>query len=135
NPHDYGKRGEAVKVKIIGIDGDKISLSVKQLTKDPWEKIEKEFTVGKTIKTKITRLAQFGAFVKINSDINGLIHNTEIPGQPADPTEVLKVGQEVEARVIEVKKSEKRIGLTLMPEGESPSENGEETPRKEKTSK
>lgn len=124
NPHDFGKRGDKVKVKIIGIDGDKISLSMKQLTKDPWEEIEKKFTVGSTITTKITRLAQFGAFVKINSDINGLIHNTEIPGQPEDPGDALKVGQEVEARVIEVNKSEKRIGLTLMPPGESPAENG-----------
>jgi len=124
NPHDFGKRGDKVDVKIIGIDGDKISLSMKQLTEDPWEAIEKNFKVGTTIKTKITRLAQFGAFVKVNSDINGLIHNTEIPGQPEDPTEVLKTGQEVEARVIEVNKSEKRIGLTLMPEGESPAENG-----------
>jgi small subunit ribosomal protein S1 len=135
NPHDFGKRGDKVKVKIIGIDGDKISLSMKQLTKDPWDEIEKKFTVGKTIKTKITRLAQFGAFVKVNSDINGLIHNTEIPGQPEDPTEVLKVGQEVDARVIEVKKSEKRIGLTLMPEGESPAENGEPIAAKPKTKK
>ncbi len=125
NPHDFGKRGDEVKVKIIGIDGDKISLSMKQLTEDPWEAIEKTFKVGSTIKTKITRLAQFGAFVKINDDINGLIHNTEILGQPEDPADVLKVGQEVEARVIEVNKDEKRIGLTLMPEGESPAENGE----------
>jgi len=123
NPHDFGKRGDKVKVKIIGIDGDKISLSMKQLTKDPWEEIEKDFTVGKTIKTKIARLAQFGAFVQINKEINGLIHNTEIPGQPEDPTDVLKVGQSVDARVIEVNKKEKRIGLTLMPEGESPAEN------------
>lgn len=123
NPHDFGKRGDKVKVKIIGIDGDKISLSMKQLTKDPWEEIEKDFKVGKTIKTKIARLAQFGAFVQINKEINGLIHNTEIPGQPEDPTEALKVGQEVDARVIEVNKKEKRIGLTLMPEGESPAEN------------
>ena len=62
--------------------------------------------------------------MKINSDINGLIHNTEIPGQPEDPGDALKVGQEVEARVIEVNKSEKTIGLTLMPPGESPAENG-----------
>lgn len=125
NPHDFGKRGDKVEVKIIGIDGDKISLSMKQLSEDPWEELEKNFKVGSTIKTKIIRLAQFGAFVQVNDDINGLIHNTEIPGQPEDPAEVLKVGQEVDARVIEVNKSEKRIGLTLMPEGQSPAENGE----------
>lgn len=129
NAHDYAKNGETVEVKVIGIDGDKISLSMKQLTEDPWEKIEKTYTIGKKIKTKIARLAPFGAFVELTDEINGLIHSTEIPGQPEDPADALEVGQDVEVRVVEVNKDEKRIGLTLMPEGESPrekAENGEE---------
>lgn len=123
NARDYGKLGDRIKVKIIGVDGDKISLSMKQLTKDPWDEIEKKYTVGSTAKTKITRLAQFGAFVQLTDEINGLIHTSEIPGAPSDPADVLEVGQSVDARVIEINKKEKRIGLTLMAEGESPREN------------
>lgn len=122
NPKDFGKRGDKVTVKIIGIDGDKISLSMKQLTKDPWEEIEKTYKIGSSLDVKIARLAQFGAFVQLTDDINGLIHNSEIPGNPEDPADVLKVGQEVSARVIEINRKEKRIGLTLMPEGQSPRE-------------
>ena len=80
--HDFARLGDKVNVKIIGIDGDKISLSMKQLTKDPWEEIEKKYKVGSLIKTKITRLAQFGAFVQLEDDITGLIHNSEISGNP-----------------------------------------------------
>jgi small subunit ribosomal protein S1 len=120
NAHDYGKLGDPVEVKVIGIDGDKISLSIKQLTKDPWEEVESKYKIGSQVKTKITRLAQFGAFVSLTDDLNGLIHTSEIPGSPSDPSDVLEVGQEVEARVIEINKNEKRIGLSLLAEGESP---------------
>ena len=95
---------------------------MKQLTKDPWEEIEKKYKVGSLIKTKITRLAQFGAFVQLEDDITGLIHNSEISGNPEDPAKVLEVGQAVEARVIEINKDEKRIGLSLLAEGEAPAE-------------
>lgn len=118
--HDFAKLGQKVQVKIIGLDGDKISLSIKQLTKDPWEQIEKKYQIGSKIKTKISRLAQFGAFVQLEEDITGLIHNSEIPGAPDDPAKVLEVGQEVEARVIEINKEEKRVGLSLLAEGEAP---------------
>ena len=120
--HDFARLGDKVQVKIIGIDGDKISLSMKQLTKDPWEEIEKKYKVGTMIKTKISRLAQFGAFVQLSDDITGLIHNSEIPGNPEDPAKALEVGQAVEARVIEINKEEKRIGLSLLAECESAAE-------------
>ncbi len=99
---------------------------MKQLTKDPWEEISKNYTIGKKLKVKIARLAQFGAFVSLDGGINGLIHNSEIPGNPQDPADVLEVGKTVDARVIEVNKEEKRIGLSLLAEGESPTEKKEE---------
>jgi len=117
NAHDYGKLGDKVKVKVIGVEGDKISLSMKQLTKDPWSEISKKYTVGSMVNVRVSRIAQFGAFVQLTKEINGLIHLSEIPGNPDDPAEVLKVGETVEARVIEVNKSEKRIGLSLKAEG------------------
>ena len=131
NAHDYAKRDQKVKVKIIGIDGDKISLSMKQLTKDPWEEIEKKYTIGSTVKTKVTRIAQFGAFVELSNDINGLIHSSEIPGNHQDLADVLEVGKTIDARVIEINKDEKRIGLSLYKEGEKPEPKEEETPAEE----
>lgn len=141
--HDYGKLGDKVKVKIIGIEGDKISLSMKQLTSDPWAEITSKYKIGDKIKGKITRLAQFGAFVELTDEINGLIHSSEIPGDPADPADVLKVGQDVEARVIELNLDEKRVGLSLKEEGETPAvkkeaaseEVVEEKPKKKKAKK
>jgi small subunit ribosomal protein S1 len=130
--HDFARLGDKVQVKIIGIEGDKISLSMKQLTKDPWEEIEKKYKVGSTIKTKIARLAQFGAFVQLEDDITGLIHNSEIPGNPDDAAKALTAGQDVEARVIEINKEEKRIGLSLLPEGESAAEKKEKKAKEEK---
>ena len=130
NPSDFGRLGDKVKVKVIGIDGDKISLSMKQLTEDPWVKIASQYQLGSMIKTKITRLAPFGAFVELTADINGLIHSSEIPGNPSDPADALKAGQEVEARVIEVNQDERRIGLSLLPE-----DKGEKEEKAEKKSK
>lgn len=119
NPSDFGKLGDKIKVKVIGIDGDKISLSIKQLTEDPWDKIAKKYVLNSKIKAKITRLAPFGAFVELSDDINGLIHSSEIPGSPSDPADVLKVGETVDARVIEVNQDERRIGLSLLDPKES----------------
>lgn len=131
--HDFAKLGQKVEVKIIGIEGDKISLSIKQLTPDPWAEIEKKYKVGTVIKTKISRLAQFGAFVQLEDDITGLIHNSEIPGNPDDAAKALDVGQAVEARVIEINKDEKRVGLSLLPEGEAPAEKKEKKAKKEES--
>ncbi len=129
--HDFARLGDKVEVKIIGIEGDKISLSMKQLTPDPWAEIEKKYKVGTMIKTKISRLAQFGAFVQLEEDITGLIHNSEIPGNPDDAAKALEVGQAVEARVIEINKDEKRVGLSLLAEGEAPAEKKEKKAKKE----
>ncbi|MDP2624953.1 MAG: S1 RNA-binding domain-containing protein [Candidatus Peregrinibacteria bacterium] len=117
DPGDYGKVGDEVEVKVIGIEGDKISLSMKQLQADPWAEAAKTFTVGTVVTGEINRIAPFGAFIKLTDDINGLIHLSEIvdsDGNPvADPGDVLKAGEKVEAKIIDVNLSEHRIGLSL----------------------
>lgn len=118
--HDFGRLGDKVQVKVIGIEGDKISLSMKQLSLDPWAEISAKYKIGDKIKGKITRIAQFGAFIELTNEISGLIHSSEIPGDPADPADVLKVGQSVDATVIEVNLDEKRIGLSLKPQSAKP---------------
>lgn len=114
NPNDYGKLGDKVEVLVIGIDDKKISLSMKRLTKDPWIEIAKKYKVGDVIKSKVTRLANFGAFIELEDGVNGLIHLSEIAWEKViDPNKYLKMGQEIEVKVINIDLDEHRVGLSL----------------------
>ncbi len=114
NPSEHASVGDKVQVKIIGLDGDKLSLSIKQLTKDPWEEIAERYPVGKKVQGTVVRFADYGAFLKLEKDINGLVHLTEISHHKVeDPSEVLKIGQKVDAQVINIDVDERRIGLSV----------------------
>jgi small subunit ribosomal protein S1 len=114
NPHQYAKVGDEVEVEIIGIEGDKLSLSMKRLVPDPWSVIEEKYPIGSKVKGTINRFSPFGAFVQLEDDINGLIHLSEISNEKVeDPADFLDVGQEVEAEVINIDRDEHRIGLSL----------------------
>jgi small subunit ribosomal protein S1 len=140
DPADYGRVGDEVEVLVIGVDNDKISLSMKRLTPDPWIDAAQKFKVGKIVEGEITRVAQFGAFIKLNDEINGLIHVSEMPSEGELSPANLSAGQKVKARIIDVNLDEHRIGLTLnlekkeeKAEGEEVEEVGEE--KKEKKTK
>lgn len=114
NPHQYAKVGDSVEVEIIGIEGDKLSLSMKRLIPDPWSVIEEKYPIGSKVKGTVNRFSPFGAFVQLEDDINGLIHLSEISDTKVeDPSDFLDVGQEVEAVVINIDRDEHRIGLSL----------------------
>ena len=114
NPAEYAQLGDRVRVKVIGIDGDKLSLSIKQLTQDPWEEVAERYPVGKKVQGTVVRFAEYGAFLKLEKDINGLVHLSEIAHHKvADPSEVLTIGQKVEAQVINIDVDERRIGLSI----------------------
>jgi small subunit ribosomal protein S1 len=114
NPHQYAKVGDKVEVQIIGIDRDKLSLSMKRLIPDPWEEIAAKYPIGTKVKGVINRFSQFGAFVQLEDEINGLIHLSEIADTKVeDPREYLSIGDEVEAVVINIDRDEHRIGLSL----------------------
>ena len=114
NPHQYAKNGDEVEVEIIGIEGEKLSLSMKRLIADPWSEIEDKYPIGTKVKGVINRFSPFGAFVQLENDINGLIHLSEISNQKVeDPADFLKTGEEVEAQVINIDRNEHRIGLSL----------------------
>ncbi len=114
NPAEHAKVGDKVRVKIIGLDGDKLSLSMKQLTKDPWEEIAERYPVGKKVQGTIVRFADYGAFLRLEKDINGLVHMTEIAhSKVEDPSEALTIGQKVDAQVINIDIDERRIGLSI----------------------
>ncbi len=114
NPSEFAQVGDRVKVKIIGIDGEKLSLSIKQMTKDPWEEIAERYPVGKKVEGTVVRFADYGAFLSLEKDITGLVHVTEISHEKiADPAQALKIGQKVEAQVINIDIDERRIGLSI----------------------
>lgn len=114
NPSDYGRLGDEVKVMVIGMEGDKISLSMKRLTEDPWLEATKKYQIGTVIEGEINRVTPFGAFIKLSDDINGLIHISEISSQEVtDPTQVLHVGDSVKAKVTAIEPDEHRVGLSI----------------------
>ena len=114
NAADYGKLGDEVEVEVIGVDGEKISLSMKRLVADPWLEAVKNFKIGDIVEGEINRLTPFGAFLKLNDEINGLIHVTEVTSDNIkDPGEALKVGDKVKAKIIAIEPSEHRVGLSV----------------------
>ncbi|MFH0820904.1 MAG: S1 RNA-binding domain-containing protein [Candidatus Peregrinibacteria bacterium] len=114
DPHEYAKMGQEVEVEIIGIEGDKLSLSIKRLTPDPWQEIADKYPVDSKVKGKISRFSLFGAFVELPDELSGLIHLSEVAESKVDSAEdYLEVGQEVEATVINIDRDEHRIGLSL----------------------
>ncbi|MBU1019443.1 S1 RNA-binding domain-containing protein [Patescibacteria group bacterium] len=113
DPGEYGRVGDQVEVLVIGIENDKISLSMKRLMPDPWIDAAKKFKVGNVVDGEVTRVAQFGAFIKLNDEINGLVHISEMPEDGDYSPANLKSGSKVKAKIIDVNLDEHRIGLTL----------------------
>ena len=116
HPSEVFKKGDVVEAVVIDIDkvNQRISLGIKQLTEDPWKTIDQKYKIGDLVKGKVTKLASFGAFVQLQDDIDGLVHISQLSeDHVAKVKDVLKVGEEVEARVIKVDKLERRIGLSI----------------------
>jgi small subunit ribosomal protein S1 len=116
NPAEVLKVGQEVKVKVISIDRDKkrIGLSIRQLQDDPWSDKASKYIVGQLVEGKITQLTKFGAFARLDDDIEGLIHISEISEKRIDhPREVLHEGDELTLRVIKIDPANPRIGLSL----------------------
>jgi small subunit ribosomal protein S1 len=134
NPSDYGRLGDPVKVQIIGLEGDKISLSMKRLTEDPWLDAAKKYQVGSIVEGEINRVTPFGAFMKLGDDINGLIHVTELDlKEGQDPNDVLTVNQKVKAKVIAIEPEEHRVGLSLKFADDKAEEKDEKTKKPKKS--
>ncbi|MBU2523666.1 S1 RNA-binding domain-containing protein [Patescibacteria group bacterium] len=135
DPSDYGKVNQEVEVLVIGIDGDKISLSMKRLQPDPWVDAIKTYKIGDTVTGKVDRITQFGAFIKLKDDINGLIHLSELGDEINDPGEVLKIGEEVTAKIISLDIDEHRIGLSLNLKAKPEDLAGDHSKKKDKEEK
>ena len=124
-PNEVLKPGQEVEVVILEINPEqqRISLGLKQAEEDPWANIEKLYKVGDVVKGNVTKITAFGAFVELSNKIDGLIHISQLSRDHVDKVkDVLKVGDEVEARVIKVDTAERRIGLSIKAVNETLSE-------------
>ena len=116
HPSEQVKKGDEVEAVVIDIDknAQRISLGMKQIDEDPWKAIETRYKIGDKVKGKVTKLATFGAFVELDGDIDGLVHISQLREDRVEKVkDVLKVGDDIEARVIKVDKGERRIGLSI----------------------
>jgi len=116
NPGELFKKGDRVRAKVLKIDPEsqKFSLGVKHLAEDPWAGIEKRFRKGDLVNGKVTRVADFGAFVEIAEGIEGLVHVSEISREKVEsPGAVLKAGDEVGAVVLGVDRANRKVSLSI----------------------
>ncbi|MBL1060031.1 MULTISPECIES: 30S ribosomal protein S1 [Lactobacillus] len=115
-PSDVLKAGQDVKVKVIGIDNDRhrISLSIKQTEPSPFEQATADLNEGDIFEGEVKSLTNFGAFVEVTDGIQGLVHVSEISNKHVDkPSDVLKVGQTVKVKVLNIDPSDRRISLSI----------------------
>ncbi len=116
HPSEVLKKGEEVAAVVLEVDPDnqRISLGLKQAQEDPWSTIAARLKIGQMVKGKVTKLASFGAFVEIEEGIDGLVHISQISDDRVEKVkDVLKVGQEVEARIVRIDQVDRKIGLSI----------------------
>jgi small subunit ribosomal protein S1 len=114
NPRDYVKVGETVKAKIIAIDKDRLSLSLKQMQEDPWLKEVKAFKKGDNVEGKITRITPFGAFVQLSPSVEALVHVSEMGDDDnIDPEKIFQLNEKKEFKVLEIDTEARKISLSL----------------------
>ncbi|QQR53788.1 30S ribosomal protein S1 [bacterium] len=122
HPSDRYAVGQELEAVILAIDVDnkKVSLGIKQLAEDPWTMVEQQYTVGTLVEGKISKIANFGAFVRLPTGIEGLLHNTTLTQDEGKKAEqMFKVGDSRQFRVININKEEHKIGLSTNLEGRS----------------
>ncbi len=116
HPSELYKKGEEIQAIVLNIDkeNERFSLGVKQLTPDPWEEIPARYPVGSSVVGTVTNVTDFGLFVEIEEGIEGLVHVSEISKEKVKtPVGLYQEGQEVTAKVVNIGKEERKIGLSL----------------------
>lgn len=117
HPSEMLKQGEEIEVMIIEINRDKerVSLGLKQTKSNPWENIENKYPIGAHVKGKVVNLVPYGAFIEIEEGVEGLVHVTEMSWTKriTKPSELLRVGDDVEAVVLGIQKDEEKISLGI----------------------
>jgi len=114
DPRKYVKVGEVVQAKIIAIDKDRLSLSLKQMSEDPWLKQVKAFKKGDVVEGKITRITPFGAFVQLSPAVEALVHVSEMGDDDnVDPEKVFQLNEKKQFKVLDIDTEARKIALSL----------------------
>jgi len=116
HPSELYKKGDIVEATVLGVNVEnaRFSLGIKQLTTDPWKIIAQHYPVGSKIKGQVTSVPDFGVFVRIEEGVEGLIHVSQLSSERVDkPSSLFKVGDSVEAEVINIDPAERKIGLSI----------------------
>jgi small subunit ribosomal protein S1 len=114
DPRNYVKVGDTVSAKIIAIDKDRLSLSLKQMLEDPWLKEVKAFKKGDIVEGKITRITPFGAFVQLSPSVEALVHVSEMSDEETvDPQQIFKLNEKKQFKVIDIDTDARKIALSL----------------------
>ena len=114
NPKKVFKVGDVVKTFIKDINGNKIALSMKFEDQNPWNNAAEKYAVGNVVKGVVARMTDFGAFVELDSGVDALLHVSQISSEHVEkPSDVLSVGQEIEAKIVDFNEEEKKISLSI----------------------
>lgn len=114
NPRNYVKVGDTAKAKIISIDKDRLSLSLKQMTEDPWLEQVKAFKTGDVVEGKVTRITPFGAFVQISPSVEALVHVSEMSdNDDVDPEKLFQLNEKKQFKVLDIDTDNRKIALSL----------------------
>jgi len=116
HPSEMVKKGDEIDAIVLDVDPEqqRISLGMKQLSVDPWDEIDTHFKIGDLVHGKVNKITSYGAFVELNEGIDGLVHISQISEDRIEKVkDVLKVGDEIKARVIKIDRDERRIGLSV----------------------
>jgi len=116
HPRDVVSEGDEIEVFVLGMNREKerISLGLKQLTPSPWQTAVDKYPIGSTVKGNVVRIAPFGAFVEVEPGIDGLVHISQMSWDRVEkPEDIVSVGQEIEAKVLEVDIENKRMSLSI----------------------
>jgi small subunit ribosomal protein S1 len=124
-PSDVVKEGDKVRVQVLKLDpaNERISLSIKATLPGPWEQVDNQFEIGQIVTGTVKRLVTFGAFVEIAPGVEGLVHISQIShSHIGTPHEVLKEGQEVQVKILDINLAEKRVSLSIKETEEAPAQ-------------
>jgi len=124
HPSDFLKIGQKVKVKILKLnpESNKISLGIKQLTKDPWQNIEKKYKEGKNYSGKVSKITDYGAFIELKEGIEGLIHISEMTWdkKKKNPSEIVSIGEKVDVTILELDLDKRKLSFRMKKESSNP---------------
>jgi small subunit ribosomal protein S1 len=116
HPGDLYKKGDEVEAVVLNIDveNERFSLGIKQLHPDPWTELPTKYPIGSRVKGKVTKVADFGAFVEIEPGIEGLVHVSELRDERVEnPRDVVKEGDELDVKVIDMDAHERKVALSV----------------------